>query len=165
MITRRAVKEKIAPRDEVEDLEETAKANRWSRETKLLQLPCLLRGAALDWFEIVEEEDMEFEESIEQLNNVFTNANDEGRSESDDDEAGKDPFCSEGTTAKDKIEMRKTNLMGNRTLEKLGINIRRVKTTSFLLKQSLREPGPGTSSEKEEIRQLRRQMNNLESKL
>ncbi|GJQ74542.1 hypothetical protein Trydic_g21406 [Trypoxylus dichotomus] len=36
----------------------TAKANKWSNQTKLLQLPCILRDASLNWFESVEEGDI-----------------------------------------------------------------------------------------------------------
>ncbi|GJQ82562.1 hypothetical protein Trydic_g13017 [Trypoxylus dichotomus] len=52
----------------------TAKVNKCSNETKLLQLPRLLRDAGFYWFETVEEEDMEFEEG--------TTAEDTGKGES-----------------------------------------------------------------------------------
>ncbi|GJQ77003.1 hypothetical protein Trydic_g15198 [Trypoxylus dichotomus] len=61
--------------------------------------------------------------------------------------------------------LEKVNLMDNRTLEKLRINITKIEATSFLLGQSLRERGPSISSEKDEIWELRRQMYNLEGKL
>ncbi|GJQ81102.1 hypothetical protein Trydic_g14273 [Trypoxylus dichotomus] len=51
--------------------------------------------------------------------------------------------------------LEKVNLMDNGTLETLR-NIRKVAAISFLLGQSLREPGPSTSSKKDEIQELRR---------
>ncbi|GJQ70925.1 hypothetical protein Trydic_g842 [Trypoxylus dichotomus] len=55
--------------------------------------------------------------------------------------------------------LEEVNLMDNGTLEKLRINVRKVEATSFLLGQSIRESRPSTFSEKDEIWELRKQMN------
>ncbi|GJQ73279.1 hypothetical protein Trydic_g13651 [Trypoxylus dichotomus] len=111
----------------LESYRRTAKSNKWSYETKLLQLPCSLRGDALDWFEAVEAVDMDFGK-VNQLKNISTKTSHEEQLHyqlttrtqqkeedvwkynrevlrrckvSGDDRAGNDPFCSEGTTGED----------------------------------------------------------------
>ena len=50
-----------------------ARANKWTDSTKLLQLPCYLKGAARNWYETVEEQLETFEDVIAEMERVFTN--------------------------------------------------------------------------------------------
>lgn len=175
----------------IKNYRRTAKANKWSDDTKLLQLPCFLKGAALDWFETIEEDYTEFEEVIEQLKSIFTNANHEEqlhyRLSTRVQQKGEDVWkyyhemlrlCKEVSPEMQETEkirfvlkglqpkiLEKVNLMNNATLEDLRNNIRKVEATSFLLGHSSQEPGPSTSTERDEISRLREQISRLESRL
>lgn len=170
-----------------------AKANRWSEETKLLQLPCYLTGPALDFFETIEDSCVDFDNAAEKLTISFKSATKtqqsyyklmtrrQGVREDVWDyyhemlklchdvnqrmtEAEKVDFILRGLKSN---FLEKVNLMENGSLEKLRDNIRRVEATEFMIDVGSSKPGSSRTDNQPqdpEIQRLVERIQQLENR-
>lgn len=143
----------------IKNFTRAAKANRWTEETKLLQLPCYLEGSALDYFETVEGQCENFEAAVQKLKfafkssveserNYFKLLNRKQRRNEDlwtffndvlklcynSNQEMSDPekvgFIIRGLQPK---ILEKVNLMDNSTLEKLRKNLQKIEATECMI--------------------------------
>lgn len=162
-----------------------ARANKWTDNTKLIQLPCYLKGAAINWYETVEDQLTTFDAVMSELESVFTNTTQDaqkhfklstryqGPSENlweyfhemlklchdvnpNMDEEEKIRFVLKGLNPK---ILGKVNLMRNDSVEELRSNLRKVEATAFLLGQTM----PTASNQgQQDMQELRNQIARLE---
>lgn len=149
-----------------------ARANRWNDLTKLLQLPCYLEGAALSYFETIEEECRDFEDASGKLKDSFKCATKHEKAYFQLISKKQQPLedlwqfyhatlslCHDVNprmTDTEKIGfvlrglqpkfLEKVNLMDNATLEKLRSNLQKVEVTNFMVGSTTPKPEANSSS-------------------
>jgi len=153
------------------DFERAAQANRWSQVTKMINLPCYLRGTAADWFDRNERTLPNYTEAAAALRDAFKKSGEDmeayytllSRRQGPEEDAGayvQDVLrlCHACGDMKEAERVRhvlrglqprmleKVALMDNHSLSALTDNIRRVEGTHILLSQRRAEAEGGAMS-------------------